>query len=121
LTRSPQILLIEDDPDLADALLEVLQADGYRVVHAPDGSSALGMLSHGKLPQVIMLDLMMPNMDGWEFRTEQLRDPRLAKIPVVVLSASGERAHPVDAALVLRKPITLEILVAAARKFIRTS
>ena len=121
LIRSPEILLIEDDPDLADAIVEVLQAEGYKVMHASDGSSALGMLSHGELPQVILLDLMMPNMDGWEFRTEQLRDPRLAKIPVVVLSASGERAHPVDAALVLRKPITLETLVAAARKFVRTS
>ncbi|HTQ25273.1 MAG TPA: response regulator [Candidatus Binataceae bacterium] len=121
MTRSPQILLIEDDSDLADAIVEVLQTEGYRVIHAPDGRAALRMLSDGRVPQMILLDLMMPNMDGWEFRSEQLRDPRLAKIPVVVLSASGDGARPISAKLMLRKPVTLETLVAAVRKFVQPS
>ncbi len=60
---------------------------------------------------------MMPNMNGWEFREAQLHDPRLAKIPVVVLSATGERARPIDAARILRKPVTIENLLRAVGEF----
>lgn len=121
MPRALQILLIEDDPDLADVIAEVLRMEGYAVVHAPDGRTALGMLVERHLPDLILLDLMMPKMNGWEFREAQLRDDRLAKIPVVVLSATGERARPIDAALVLRKPITLDSLLSAVRKFVPAS
>ncbi len=119
MPRSPNILLIEDDRDLADAIVEVLRTEGYRVIHAADGVAALGILAEGEPPQVILLDLMMPNMNGWEFREAQLHDPRLAKIPVVVLSATGERARPIDAARVLRKPVTIEDLLRAVAEFTR--
>jgi two-component system, chemotaxis family, chemotaxis protein CheY len=121
VTRSPEVLLIEDDCDLADVIVEVLQTEGYRVSYAPDGRAALTMLADGQLPDVILLDLMMPNMNGWEFRAAQLGDARLAKIPVVVLSATGERTRPIDAAMVLRKPVTLEALLSTVAKFTRTS
>ena len=117
MNRSPEILLIEDDPDLADAIVEVLQTEGYRVNYAPDGKAALNALAKGKLPDLILLDLMMPNMNGWEFRGAQLHDPRLAQIPVVVLSATGESSRPIAANLVLRKPVALDSLLSAVKKF----
>ncbi len=118
MPRSPQILLIEDDPDLAEVLVDVLQMEGYVVSHAADGRTALAMLADPKLPDLILLDLMMPHMNGWEFREAQLRNARLAQIPVVVLSATGERSRPIDAALILRKPVTLENLLCAVKQFI---
>ena len=121
MTRSPEVLLIEDDCDLADVIVEVLETEGYRVNYAPDGRAALTVLAEGKLPEVILLDLMMPNMNGWEFRVAQLGDQRLKKIPVIVLSATGERARPIDAALVLRKPVTLDALLSAIAKFTKAS
>jgi CheY-like chemotaxis protein len=117
LLRSPKILLIEDDPDLAEVVGEVLLMEGYRLSHASDGKAALEVLASPELPDLILLDLMMPNMNGWEFREAQLRDARLAKIPVVVLSATGERSRPIDAILVLRKPVTLDELLGAVRRF----
>jgi len=119
--RSPSILLIEDDRDLAEVIVEVLQTEGYRVIHAGDGRAALGLLAEGELPDLILLDLMMPNMNGWEFRAVQLHEPRLAKIPVVVLSATGERARPIDAARILRKPVTIETLLQAVGEFVPRS
>lgn len=121
MRRAPNILLIEDDSDLADVIVEVLRTEGYRVAYARDGKAALELLKEQELPDLILLDLMMPNMNGWEFREAQMRDARIAKIPVVVLSATGERARPIDAALVLRKPVTLETLLRAAQEFTRTS
>ena len=121
MARTIEILLIEDDADLADALTEVLKMEGYRIRHALDGAAALALLSGAELPDLILLDLMMPKMNGWEFREAQLRDPRLAKIPVVVLSATGERARPIDATRILRKPVTLEVLLATVREFAKTS
>jgi len=121
VTRSPEILLIEDDSDLADAIVEVLQTEGYRVSYASDGREALATLAKGNLPDLILLDLMMPKMNGWEFRAAQLGDRRLAKIPVVVLSATGERSRPIDAKLVLRKPVTLDALLGAIAMFTGTS
>ena len=117
MPRSPRILLIEDDPDLAEVVVEVLEMEAYRVSHAADGKAALALLARTELPDLILLDLMMPNMNGWEFRDAQLRDHRLAKIPVVVLSATGERSRPIDAAMVLRKPVTLDDLLLAVGRF----
>jgi len=114
--QSPKILLIEDDADLADAIAEILTMEGYRVVYASDGMAALALLADSELPDLILLDLMMPKMSGWEFREAQLRDYRIARIPVVVLSATGEPARPIDAMRILRKPVTLEALLATVKE-----
>jgi CheY-like chemotaxis protein len=119
--RSPKILLIEDDADLAEVVAEVLLMEGYQLSHASDGKAALELLATSELPDLILLDLMMPNMNGWDFRDAQLRDARLAKIPVVVLSATGERSRPIDAVLVLRKPVTLKELLSAVKRFSNSS
>lgn len=116
MIQSPKILLIEDDADLADAIAEILTMEGYRVVYASDGMAALALLADSELPGLILLDLMMPKMSGWEFREAQLRDYRIARIPVVVLSATGEPARPIDAMRILRKPVTLEALLATVKE-----
>lgn len=83
------ILVVEDDPDVRLALTELLASEGYAVAATADGGEALETLRGGLRPAVILLDLMMPNCDGWDFRREQLEDPALARVPVVLVTASG--------------------------------
>jgi CheY-like chemotaxis protein len=97
------VMVIEDDEDLRAMVVQFLGVSGFEAVGFRDGSEALAALRrHAAAPAVILLDLEMPRMTGWEFRREQLRDPRLARIPVVVASASdpGE----IDADAFLAKP-----------------
>ena len=115
----PRILVVEDDIDLGETVCEILAMSGYRAAHATDGLVALQMLGQGGLHDLILLDLMMPRMDGWAFREAQLRDERLKDIPVVVLSAMGEISKPIDADSLLRKPVEPETLVATIEKTIR--
>jgi CheY-like chemotaxis protein len=84
------VLLIEDDADTRLTLAEILQEEGYSVIPAVNGEDALRALEAGLEPEVILLDLMMPVMDGWEFRRRQLKNPEFAQIPVVVMSGIGE-------------------------------
>ena len=101
------VLVVEDDPDLREMMEQMLHLEGFATLTAPNGQEALNLLNTGAPVKVILLDLMMPVMDGWEFRRRQLADPKLAGIPVVVMSASdGERVReiePVTAAF--RKPL----------------
>src|SRR3954463_5759528 len=83
------ILIIDDDPPILSGLSEFLQAEGYNVVVAGHGRAALDQLRRGLRPCVIVLDLMMPVMDGWDFRREQLKDAELREIPVIVITAAG--------------------------------
>jgi two-component system chemotaxis response regulator CheY len=117
-TRDPiKILVVEDDPDLGDTLCDTLAMSGYRAAYAADGIAALEMLRNGAdLPDLILLDLMLPRMDGWGFREAQLGDKRLKDIPVVVLSAAGE-IKPINADYLLRKPVTSEMLLATIERF----
>ena len=95
----PKVLLVNDDPDTSEALRLVLEWDGHDVEWAADGREALKKLHDGLSPDVIVLDLMMPVMDGFEFRYEQLKQPGIADIPVVVCSAAMD---PREAAEQLR-------------------
>jgi CheY-like chemotaxis protein len=83
------ILLVEDEAAIREVIEAVLEAEGYRVVSTVNGSDALDVLRDGLRPCMIILDLMMPVMDGWEFRAAQMRDPDLLKIPTVVYTAVG--------------------------------
>lgn len=116
---APRILVVEDDVDLGETVCEILTISGCRTAHAVDGLVALEMLGAGGLHDLILLDLMMPRMDGWAFREAQLRDQRLKNIPVVVLSAMGELSRPIDADSLLRKPVEPKILLATIEKFLR--
>lgn len=117
------ILVIEDDIDILRAVVQVLEDEGHTVRAAENGRAALALLRapDARLPCVILLDLMMPVMDGWAFRAEQLRDPTLAHIPVIVLTADGnaaEKAALMNGAGALRKPVELLTLLQAIQPFV---
>lgn len=86
---SKTALIVDDDRSIVDGLGEYLGDDGYAVIGATNASEALALLDSGLRPDVIVLDLLMPGMDGWDFRTAQLNEPSLAEIPVLLVSASG--------------------------------
>ena len=105
---------MEDDPDTRESLVDLLDEEGYDVHTARDGADALEWLQANDLPQVILLDLMMPRMNGWIFRLEQQKDPVLAAIPVVLMSGiprSGARCGFLRAAGHLRKPLDVPSLL----------
>jgi CheY-like chemotaxis protein len=117
------VLVVEDDADILRALVQVLEDEGLAVRAAENGRAALAALRapDAKPPCVILLDLMMPVMDGWAFRAEQLRDPTLAGIPVIVLTADGNavgNANLMNGASALRKPVELLTLLAAIQPFL---
>ena len=85
----PRLLLVDDDDAIRESLREALEEDGFEVVTAANGREALDRLRNSPCPSAILLDLMMPVMNGWEFRDAQLSDPSLRAIPVLVISASG--------------------------------
>ncbi len=108
-----RILLVEDDADLRAALGDALAAAGHTVVSAADGADGLRKMSECR-PDVVVLDLMMPRLDGWQFRVAQRSDPTLAATPVVVISASDSpTAAAVDADLYLTKPLDARTLLRA--------
>ena len=84
------VLIVEDHQDVRTTLAWLLRVEGFRVATAADGREALDVLREGPLPDLIVLDLRMPVMDGWEFLACKRRDARLTRIPVVVCSGKGE-------------------------------
>jgi CheY-like chemotaxis protein len=113
------VLVIEDDYDIRDALTAVLRGEGYEVTSCAHGREALDWLeSSRRVPHAIVLDLMMPVMNGWQFLAECRRDERLARVPVIVLSAhAGFDDVKVTADACFRKPIRLDDLLDALRRF----
>lgn len=110
-----RILVVDDDTELRRSLAEVLTDAGYDVSCATNGEEALRALAVGREPNAILLDLAMPVMDGWTFRSRQRSDPRLAHIPTVVISASLS-ADPLEVERLapdayLEKPFTLDRLI----------
>ncbi len=113
------ILIVEDDRDVADVLAEVLELEGYHTARFGNGREALDYLRRGNRPDLILLDLMMPVMDGFEFRREQEQTPELAAIPVVALSADGNINHKaisLRACGSLEKPATIDQLLDEVEK-----
>jgi CheY-like chemotaxis protein len=111
------ILVVDDDTDLRETLGELLHEEGYEARLCENGRVALEELRHGPRPRLILLDLMMPEMNGWQFREAQLEDARLRDIPVVVMTASrGFDGHPITASEVLFKPIGLGELISAVAR-----
>ena len=114
MAREEYILVVDDDEDLREVVAEILRESGQRIVTAANGKEALELLQRNPAARVILLDLMMPVMNGSEFRAQQVRDPRLASIPVVVLSADdqcGRKARRLGARGFLRKPMTIDKLL----------
>ncbi|MGD9765948.1 MAG: response regulator [Candidatus Binatia bacterium] len=115
----PTVLLIDDNPDVRVAMREWLRLDGYRVADAWNGRDALEQLSGGLHPCVILMDLNMPVMNGFEFRQEQLRRPDISHIPIVVYSgvvdATKNAAH-LKAAAYGTKPLDFQQLTGLVRQ-----
>jgi len=113
------VLVVDDDPEMRDSMEMLLQSDGYAVVTAEHGEAALTSLRRGLNPCAILLDLMMPVMDGFKFREEQLSDPQLAAIPVITYSghydvhANAARLRPTA---YFQKPVDPDVLLALLRE-----
>lgn len=112
------VLIVDDDPDLLEVTSFVLEDEGIAVATARNGEEALALLRAGKLPRLVLLDLMMPVMSGWEFLDEVAKDPLLKAIPVVVLTAA-ERVQAPGATEVLRKPMDLTALLRVVERYLR--
>lgn len=110
------ILIVDDDPGIRQLLAAFLAHHGYLAVDAPNGAAALRYLEDASaLPDLLLVDLMMPEMDGAAFRQAQLLDPRLASIPMAVLSAAEnvhEQAPNLTANAYVSKPIDFDALLA---------
>jgi CheY-like chemotaxis protein len=114
------VLIVEDDEDLRDMMAQMLNIEGFHTATVANGREALEYLHATSKPNVILLDLMMPIMDGWEFRRRQKADPELAPVPVIILSALDQtRAAPVDAEAFLKKPLDFERLLELVRDHCR--
>jgi CheY-like chemotaxis protein len=109
------ILIVDDDADVRGALAAILEIQGYDVVVAENGREALDVLRVADAGVcLILLDLFMPEMDGWAFRSEQLKDPRLADIPVIVMSAdsaAARRAVQFGVVAAMTKPVEYDPLL----------
>ena len=108
--EEPHILVVEDDEDAREALVALLELKGYHAVPAGNGREALEYLQHARIPDLIILDLWMPIMNGWQFREEQAKDQRLAEVPVIVVTALSDRTN-VNANEVIIKPVDVEHLL----------
>ena len=114
------VLIVEDDVELRDMMAQLLTLEGFVATTVSNGREALEYLRQGDRPDIILLDLMMPVMDGWEFRRKQQSDPALATVPVVVLSAlDHRRAAEVDAVAFLKKPLDFDRLLELVRQYCR--
>jgi CheY-like chemotaxis protein len=111
------VMVVDDSSEIRDVLVELLVQEGYRVQEAPNGLEALRLLRAGCRPAVILLDLMMPIMDGWRFREEQAKDESIAAIPVVVITAGRHEASLPTATATLRKPFDLEQVLEEIRSY----
>lgn len=115
-----KVLVVEDDRDIRRNLQTLLQSEGYEVVLTENGKIALDYLSQNKeAPHLIILDLMMPVMDGFEFRKIQQGDPNLSKIPVIIMTADGhiqEKMKRTEAYASIRKPADIDTILKTVKQ-----
>jgi CheY-like chemotaxis protein len=113
------VLIVEDDHDLRDDLAFILRAKGYSVIAAENGSIALAKLKASR-PDIVLLDLMMPVMNGWELRTKMLEDPALRQLPTVILTGVAsphETVKAMQASGYLAKPFDTSKLLETIERF----
>jgi two-component system chemotaxis response regulator CheY len=120
-----RLLIVEDDPSLAETLADVLADEGHEVQVAEDGTIGWQLLHEmPTLPEVLLLDLMMPGMDGQSFRRRQVADPRLASIPTLVITGqpvSSRGREALGSTPVMNKPLALANLLAALAEIVQTT
>jgi CheY-like chemotaxis protein len=115
-----EVMVVEDDHAIRETLAEVLEEEGLEVTWATNGAEALRLLRAAPAPRLILLDLMMPVMDGWELRKALQEDPALARIPVVIISADNALPQKASALAVdgyLAKPFRLDALLSTVHRY----
>lgn len=115
-TQNRSILVVDDDVAATDSLIDILTTEGYTVSAAKNGKEALKHLRGAPLPRLIILDLFMPEMDGWEFRREQLKDSKLSDIPVVVMTGASVYAG-IDANVIVHKPLDVARFISLVERY----
>lgn len=113
------VLIVEDDPDTRETLLQLMQLKGLTVKSAENGQEAWDLLAAGERPCLILMDLMMPVLSGWELRERMLADEELRKLPVVILSATADSASTLGAVAVLSKPVEFDELERLVLRYCR--
>ena len=111
LDTMKRVLVVDDERDIREAIAEALETEGYEVAAAANGMEALSRLREYH-PDVVLLDLMMPIMNGWQFRARQKEDPQVSEIPVIVVTAMGHEPT-IDADKYIQKPFDLDELITA--------
>lgn len=115
---SKTILIVDDDQEFREALVEIVRGEGFEVETATSGMQALDKLRWGLQPCVVLLDLQMAGMNGWDFRAEQERDATLAKVPVIAMTAGYWKSRDLhDYAARISKPIAVQELRTTLAKF----
>ena len=119
---APWVMIVDDEVDIRSMIRLALELKGYNVVEASDGRDALRQLREGARPGLILLDLMMPGMNGWDFRDQQARDPELAEIPVLVFTGDTritQKVRELGAAGYVKKPVGFHSLQAVVEKHLK--
>ncbi|HEY8090774.1 MAG TPA: response regulator [Polyangiaceae bacterium] len=116
MTMHPTVLVVEDDEELRGILKDALEAEGFDIVVAAEGRQALDATSRIEHLGLVILDLLMPGMNGWDFFNAMKADVALAKIPIVVVTSSPSQA-PSGANRIMQKPLKLERVVSTVREF----
>jgi two-component system response regulator MprA len=113
-----KLLIVEDDEAIRHMMQDVLEIEGYEIVVAADGQEGIELLgASDEAPCVIILDMMMPRMNGWQFLDQQRLNPKYAGIPVIICSAYTESAKAVKPSAFVAKPVQLPVLTSAVRAF----
>ncbi|HJU12365.1 MAG TPA: response regulator [Candidatus Binataceae bacterium] len=113
-----QVMLVEDDVETRTFLADILEIEGFKVLTFANGAEALNYLANSAPPRLIIMDMRMPVMDGPKFRSAMLQDPRLARIPVLVVTAfEPSAAAKLSVSRVFRKPVDVNALVQAVRQY----
>ena len=114
-------MIVEDERNIQEVLRLSLEMENYEVITADNGKMALDLLSSiAILPSAILLDLMMPIMNGWEFADAVSKNSRFSKIPIILVTAYGDRAQSIPSMALIEKPVDLNVLIETVNKCCRT-
>ncbi len=118
--QNNRILVVEDDESIRETFKLALEVQGYTVFTASNGKEAIDLLQKISRPSLILLDLMMPVMDGWGFVEELEKKGNFSSVPVVVVSAFTEKAKPIKAKAIVKKPVDLDLLFDVVSRYCTT-
>ena len=117
-SRCRGVLIIDDEPDIRESIRECIALEEYAACVASQGEEGLRILSQLEMPQLILLDLMMPVMDGWAFAENFQANPRFRECPIIIISAFAEKGNSIPHYAVLRKPLDIDHLMVYVDKLV---